>query len=102
MSLTPVQHLPQQVFDIWDKAQHAMGFATLALAGRLAYPKALRGVVLGLLIYGALIELAQSATGWRYGDVQDWLADAIGVVVGLAPCSVWQWIKRRKMDHDAQ
>lgn len=101
MSLTPVQHLPPQVFDIWDKAQHAAGFAVLALLGRLAYPRVLIGVMFGLLIYGAAIELAQSATGWRYGDVQDWLADAIGVVAGVALSTACTW-GRRGTDRDAQ
>ena len=101
MSLTPVQHLPPQVFDIWDKAQHAAGFAVLALLGRLAYPRALISLVLGLLSYGAAIELAQSATGWRYGDVQDWLADAIGVISGVTLSTVWTFV-RRETDRDAQ
>lgn len=79
LSLTPVQHLPPQVFDIWDKAQHAAGFAVLALLGRLAYPRHPIGLALGLLGYGLAIEVAQSATGWRYGDAQDWFADAIEI-----------------------
>jgi VanZ family protein len=101
LSLTPVQHLPPQVFDIWDKAQHAAGFAVLALLGRLAYPNATFALVLGLLGYGAAIELAQSATGWRSGDVQDWLADAAGVMVGLALGVAW-CAKRWKTHPDAQ
>lgn len=66
LSLTPVEHLPPQVFDWWDKAQHALGFAALAVAARLAYPT-LRGAVLvaGLLLHGAAIEWAQAASGWR-------------------------------------
>jgi VanZ family protein len=101
LSLMPVQHLPSQVFDIWDKAQHAAGFAVLALLGRLAYPRHPIGLVLGLLGYGAGIELAQSATGWRYGDAQDWLADAIGVLAGWALTAMWSRIPRRT-DTDAQ
>jgi len=40
LSLTPVEHLPPQVFDWWDKAQHALGFALLTITARLAYPAA--------------------------------------------------------------
>lgn len=83
LSLTPVEHLPPQVFDLWDKAQHAFGFAVLAVLGVLAYPRRPVGWVLGLLALGAGIEVAQSLTGWRYGDMADWVADAAGVVVGL-------------------
>jgi VanZ family protein len=101
LSLTPVQHLPPQVFDIWDKAQHAIGFAVLALLGRLAYPHATFGLVLGLLGYGAAIEFAQSATGWRHGDVQDWLADSIGVLTGWVLSGAWIEY-HRKSDPDAQ
>ena len=82
LSLTPVAHLPPQVFDVWDKAQHAFGFAVLAVLGLLAYPAHTRAVLVGLLVLGAAIEWAQSATGWRYGDVLDWLADAVGVGLG--------------------
>lgn len=84
LSLAPVEHLPPQVFDIWDKAQHAAGFAALAFLGRLAYPSQPSRLLVALLVYGALIEVAQAATGWRQGDVKDWIADAVGVVIGLA------------------
>lgn len=94
LSLTPVQHLPPQVFDIWDKAQHALAFAALAAMARWAYPGASwRTLAVALLLHGAAIELAQAATGWRHGDVADWLADAVGVGVvglGLARRSVWR------------
>ena len=83
LSLTPVDHLPPQIFDIWDKAQHAAGFAGLAFLGRLAYPARPQRLGISLLVYGALIEVAQAATGWRQGDVKDWMADAVGVVVGV-------------------
>ena len=39
-------------------------------------------------MYGALIELAQAASGWRYGDWRDWVADAVGVVVAYLGWSV--------------
>jgi len=39
-------------------------------------------MLVGLLLLGAVIEVAQAATGWRVGDVADWVADAVGV--GLA------------------
>lgn len=83
LSLTPVDRLPPRIFDIWDKAQHAAGFAVLALLGRLAYPPRLKKLATGLLVYGALIEFAQAATGWRQGDFNDWLADAVGTLIGV-------------------
>ncbi|WP_334136155.1 VanZ family protein, partial [Tepidimonas sp.] len=80
LSLTPPTHLPPQMFDLWDKAQHALAFAALASLGRLAYPRLGWSVVAAaLLLHGAAIEAAQAATGWRHAEVADWLADAVGV-----------------------
>ncbi len=84
LSLLPVAYLPPQSFDIWDKAQHASGFAALALLGHFAYPRHMWRICLALLAYGAVIELAQSATGWRQGDGLDLLADGMGITVGTA------------------
>lgn len=82
LSLLPVAFLPPQSFNVWDKAQHAGGFAVLALLGHAAYRHHLWRLCIGLLAYGAAIELAQSATGWRYGDGMDLLADGIGIALG--------------------
>lgn len=81
LSLLPVEQLPLGVFDWWDKAQHALGFLVLAVLGLWGYSAFPGRVVLGLLGFGAVIELAQAATGWRYGDWQDCLADVVGVAV---------------------
>lgn len=87
LSLLPGDYLPPVAFDVWDKAQHALGFLMLGLLGLWAYGSATKRIVLGLLIHGALIELAQAATGWRYGDWQDWLANAVGVA---AAYGIWR------------
>ncbi len=91
-SLVPVVMLPPQAMNLWDKAQHAIGFGWLALVGLWAYPRHVLPVVVGLLVWGAAIEVMQSATGWRYGDVIDWIADAVGVVVAWA---VWRLVPAR-------
>lgn len=90
LSLAPAEQLPVQVFDIWDKAQHASGFVLLTLLGGTAYRSQRMLVLIGMLTYGALIEVAQSATGWRHGDLQDLLADAVGVMLGAAILAVAQ------------
>lgn len=82
LSLLPVENLPPQVLDVWDKAQHAAGFALLTASGLLAYGRHATRLCSGLLVHGGLIELAQSFTGWRYGDWADLLADAIGILMG--------------------
>jgi len=83
LSLLPVEHLPLVAFDWWDKAQHALAFLVLGGVGLLAYSAKSSYVAVGLLVYGASIELAQAASGWRYGDWQDWMADAFGVGVAI-------------------
>lgn len=96
LSLMPTAFLPPQAFDVWDKAQHAGAFAVLALLGSSAYPGRFWTVCLGLLAYGGAIELAQSATGWRYGDWQDGLADAVGIALGSAVALGARRFRRRQ------
>jgi VanZ family protein len=84
LSLLPTTELPEQVTLVWDKAQHAVGFAFLTALGFLAYPGHRVRVCIGLLLLGAAIEFAQQATGWRQGDAQDWLANAVGIAFTTA------------------
>lgn len=81
LSLSPMERLPEQLFSIWDKAQHTLAFASLMVLGLWAYPLRAVPLALGLLAYGLGIELAQAATGWRFGEVADLLADAVGVAL---------------------
>ena len=93
LSLLPTAYLPPQVFSLWDKAQHALAFTALATLGLLAYPRRPWCVLAVLLAFGGAIELAQAATGWRYGEWADWLADAVGLAAG----SALAWHPRRRM-----
>lgn len=68
LSLLPGDYLPPVAFNVWDKAQHTLGFLVLGALGLWSYPNKILRVVMGLLIYGAAIEVAQAATGWRFGD----------------------------------
>jgi VanZ family protein len=85
LALSPAPYLPpMEIFNWWDKAQHAIGFGTLAVLAALAYPhvsKLRLGVLLSL--QGVAIELLQHWGGYRFGDWQDALADTVGVVLGL-------------------
>ncbi len=90
LSLLPVDELPPMALSIWDKAQHALGFLGLAVLGLWGYGQRRPSIVWGLLAYGALIEVAQAATGWRTGDVLDWLADATGILFAAALVALWQ------------
>ncbi len=87
VSLLPTERLPDFTSTIWDKAQHAAGFALLSSLGLWAYPggaKRTAFMLSGLLALGAGIEFAQGATGWRHSDLYDVVADAWGVAAGWA------------------
>ncbi len=73
------------IFNWWDKAQHAIGFGSLALSALLAYPQtSTRKVVALLCLHGCLIEVLQYFSGYRFGDWQDGAADCLGVALGSA------------------
>jgi len=80
-----------------DKADHLLSFAALAAAGLLALAPGRRSSMLAatsMLAYGALIELLQTQIPGRYGDVQDAVADAVGVALGLALITGLRWLVR--------
>jgi VanZ family protein len=91
LALTPA---PPKAADFgWDKLNHASAFLALAFTGRLGLPgrRALLWLVLGLLAFGGGIELVQAQVG-RDAQWSDWLADAVGIVAGLA--ATW-WVRGR-------
>lgn len=90
LSLVPVDQVPSALH-FWDKAQHALGFSGLAFLGLMAYPGRIRVLMLGLVLLGAGIELAQWLTGWRQGDWQDWVADCVGLVMGALAWRLMRW-----------
>ena len=85
LALSPAPYLPPlEIFNWWDKAQHAIGFGTLTVLAVLAYPGVPKlRIALLLCAQGVLIELLQYLGGYRFGDWQDALADGVGVALGL-------------------
>jgi membrane associated rhomboid family serine protease len=75
-----------------DKVVHGGLFAALALSGRWAGIG--RPVLAGLLVlYAAVSELIQGIPGLdRDPAVGDWVADVVGVLIGLL---VWDLLGRR-------
>lgn len=67
----------------WDKSNHLLCFAVLALLGCRAYAGRETAVLLGLLFYGGAIEVLQSFTSYRSAEWRDLLADAAGLALGL-------------------
>ena len=102
LALTPAPYLPPlEIFNWWDKAQHAIAFAVLAVLAVLAYPEASRLRIALLLIgQGVLIELLQYYGGYRFGDWQDAVADGVGVLLGLAMARVMDfWLCHKHPEH---
>lgn len=69
-----------------DKLAHAAGFGSLAALCMLAFPRLPRWAVLaGMLALGAVDEWTQAIPALqRSCDLDDWLADATGIVVAIA------------------
>ena len=96
LSLAPTA--PELPSTGWDKSNHLFGFLTLAAFGLPAYRSRRLQVVIGLLLFGGLIELLQSLTPYRFAEWADWLADALGVGVGYgvhALCGRLPWKKSK-------
>ncbi len=75
----------------WDKANHAFAFVVLSFVSAQGWPPARWRHAAAWLTYGLLIELLQTQLPPRQGEAADWLADAIGIALGLG-LSVW-WAK---------
>ncbi|MCA0177919.1 MAG: VanZ family protein [Proteobacteria bacterium] len=88
LALMPLDAPPVVVNHI-DKLEHAAVFALLWLLGRRAsLPRP--WLALGLLAFGAGIELAQATlTTYRAAEWLDWGADAVGITVGAALEFIW-------------
>ena len=83
MALIPIEDVPNP-FNLWDKAQHALTFIVLTITGCLAYPQKTKVVDIGLILYGASIEIMQCTwTTTRVGEISDLLADIVGVGIGF-------------------
>jgi hypothetical protein len=56
LALSPAPYLPHlEVFNWWDKAQHAIGFGTLAVLAALAYPLVSRYRLAVLLCFSRIV-----------------------------------------------
>jgi VanZ family protein len=87
-----IPHPPQLPGEPNDKIQHMVAFATLGLLSAWAYAQApLVRLLIGLSLYGALIEVVQAipALG-RDSDVKDWIADTIACGIVLLIVALWR------------
>ena len=94
------QRLPQLPGVLaWDKLQHSTGF----VLGGLLLARALEGTrgatllafAIGL-VYAATDELHQLFVPGRNADPRDWLADALGLAVGVAAWRLYIFLVERR------
>ncbi len=84
-ALAPDTDMPDMVSMPSDKWLHAITFAFLTVWFSGQYrPRSYWRVALGMLAFGAFIELCQRLVSYRSAESLDLLADAIGIAVGLA------------------
>ena len=77
------------VFPHADKIGHAMAFAGLSFIGGSAYPGRIYIIAAFLVFLGGAIELAQGFAPDRAQELLDFLADLIGISLGLLAHRFW-------------
>ena len=104
--LIPIPETPLKDVPMMDKWTHFVMFGVLSLCIISEYvyrhrkPKGRDVALVGMLLpfaMGGMIELAQAycTGGNRSGDVMDWLADGIGVLIGAAIGSLLVYYRAR-------
>lgn len=87
-------HPPQVGISYFDKVEHFLAYLILAAWFAEVLPTRPWQVFTGLVLFGLLIEVAQSMTGYRHPNVMDLVADTVGVVAGmlLARLGAMRWL----------
>lgn len=81
----------------WDKLDHVIAFAALALLARGGWPAMRRGLAAGMLLaYGTVLEVAQAhPLVGRTASLADIVADGLGIAAGFALAWLGGRIARR-------
>jgi len=77
-----------------DKLVHFVAFAALAFPLARTGRFGLMPVFIGASAYGGIIELIQPSFN-RSADVNDWIADVVGVALGIGCGLLYRRIRRR-------
>lgn len=94
MEMAPAKEVPLYK----DKLQHIVAFGGVTFWGLLAFQRYPRTVMLGLSVFGALMEVLQGLmTTTRQPSTYDWLADVLGILLAWVVVFLWLrwWNKRR-------
>lgn len=96
MSLLPVERLPLAEVLIFDKLDHSVAYAAVALPVAVARPRRWWLVVTALLVWSAGIEVVQPAFG-RYREALDLAANGVGFLLAIVVSEA----ARRMLPRDA-
>jgi VanZ family protein len=80
LSLLPGERLPPA--PIGDKVEHVIAYALLAFLGCAAFERRRLAMILGLVAYGAALELLQNLAPGRSPEIADGVANLIGACLG--------------------
>lgn len=86
---------PPELDTGWDKSNHLLAFGVLVCLGRQAFPGRALALSIGLFAYGVSIEGLQALTDYRSADVQDLVADMLGVLLGTLLLSLGRFLASR-------
>jgi VanZ family protein len=87
----------------WDKAEHFTAYFTLALLASLGWGlrRSLVWVFLAVVALGGALEIIQTMVG-RDGEWNDFAANSLGALVGLALAIAYLAVPRRLVDEPAR
>ena len=92
--LAPSDGLPKE--RIWDKAEHAMGWAVLTGLGLFLSPRRPRAIAAFAFGLGVVVEILQATLPFgRDGDLRDLMADSVGILIALSVWAAATWMARR-------
>ena len=82
VSVSLVPTTGAQLFDLQDKVAHVVLYASLYFIAVQAYGSSFSLLLLAIMVigFGLSLEIAQSMTSYRYGDIWDFVANSIGVI----------------------
>lgn len=89
LSLLPIDH-PEVASN--DKVNHFIAYGLLTFLGCLAYGRRLL-IVVGVIAFGALVEVLQGLTGYRFLSIADAIANALGAFLGWGVFVLFEALK---------
>ena len=79
-----------------DKVAHVLGFAWLTCFAMRVYSERVSFIIVGLFLYGLLIEALQGIIGYRTAEGADVIANTIGISFGYG---LGNWIPNKPRNY---